>query len=407
MKNFSAEAEPYRRNRRSNIRLPAWPSLREVNVLIMTSGHDIEDPRIYSKLACSVHSLGANVTIVGKVEDKKPYEVRVLCVSKPTSRLMRFLCQPWRCLWAARKENPDIIHFHDAELLAVLPVAKLWWPRAKFVYDVHEDFANLMLVRDWLPFWVKPIVRVLTNTVEKGLALLADAIIGVTPPLIDKFSNRQKIVAYNYLSQFFFEEALKFHIEARRREFDVVHLGTLNLRRARFLADTLKEYHDLNPNARSLVIGVTPEIDEAMRNRIPERCTLLGKVPHEQIPKLLANSKIGLDVHPWLGAHLKVALPVKVCEYMAAGCAVVSSYMPVLSAILDNTGASSAIVKIIHGGHPRDYALAAAQFVEAIDRGGDPGSELRQLAVKHMTWEGEATKIGQLYLRLLGKPCVT
>ena len=49
---------------------------------------------------------------------------------------------------------------------------------------------------------------------------------------------------------------------------------------------------------------------------------------------MLGNAKVGLDVHPWLGLHLKVALAVKVCEYMAAGCAVVASAMPVLNQIL-------------------------------------------------------------------------
>ena len=49
-----------------------------------------------------------------------------------------------------------------------LPLAKLWWCAAKFVYDVHEDFANLMLIRDWLPYWAKPSVRLLTNAAEKG-----------------------------------------------------------------------------------------------------------------------------------------------------------------------------------------------------------------------------------------------
>jgi hypothetical protein len=66
-------------------------------------------------------------------------EVRVLPVSPDRSRLSRFLWKPWRCLWAARRENPDIVHFHDAEMLATLPVARILWPGARFVYDVHED----------------------------------------------------------------------------------------------------------------------------------------------------------------------------------------------------------------------------------------------------------------------------
>jgi hypothetical protein len=155
---------------------PARP-LVGLNVLIVTSGHELTDSRIYSKEACSIHELGANVILVGRVEETKPGAIEMLPVAKPSSRAIRFLWQPWRCLWTARKLTPNIIHFHDAEMLMTLPIAKLWWPHSKFVYDVHEDFANLMLVRDWLPRWLKPFVRILTESVEKGLALLADGIV--------------------------------------------------------------------------------------------------------------------------------------------------------------------------------------------------------------------------------------
>ena len=38
----------------------------------------------------------------------------------------------------------------------------------------------------------KPLVKKLTDTVEKGLALLADAIVGVTPPLAEKFHKQRE-----------------------------------------------------------------------------------------------------------------------------------------------------------------------------------------------------------------------
>jgi glycosyltransferase involved in cell wall biosynthesis len=378
-----------------------------LNVLIVTSGHDLTDSRIYSKQACSIQNLGANVTLVGKLEGNKPDEIEVLTVSKPSSRLIRFLWQPWRCLWAARGLDPDIIHFHDAEMLMTLPLAKLWWRQSKFVYDVHEDFANLMLVRDWLPGWAKPLVKILTNGVEKGLALLADAIVGVTPPLAEKFSNKEKIVAYNYVARKFFERAAAANRKPQERQFDLIHVGTLNSKRAGFLADTVQELQRLKPSARFLVVGASPETEAIIRRKTkPENCVLLGKIPHEEIADRLADAKVGLDVHPWLGPHLQVALPVKVCEYMAAGCAVVSSAMPVLNEILDEVVAHSECIEIINGGKPADYARAASKLIDVIEKGADPGSELRRVALERMVWEKEAAKIGELYRRLMGQPCV-
>jgi glycosyltransferase involved in cell wall biosynthesis len=381
-------------------------SLYAVDVLVITSGHEATDHRVYGKQALSLRQSGANVTVVGTLEHRTPGEVPIIPVAKSASRLTRFLCQPWRCLWAARKLRADIIHFHDPEMLATLPIAKLWWRRTRFVYDVHEDFGNLMLIRDWLPSWVKPLVKRLTDTVEKGLASLADAIVGVTPPLAEKFSSKERIVAYNYISRKFLQAAVKLNIKPDNRTFDLVHLGTLSLRRAGFLVEVLQEFHRILPGARSSVIGVSPDIEEAIRNRVPTGCILMGKVPHEQIPQILSNAKVGLDVHPWLGAHLAVAVPVKVCEYMAAGCAVVSSYMPVLKQILDESHVCPGDLRIIDGGNPIDYARAVAQMIEVIEQGADPGARLRKSALKHMVWEKEAVKIVELYRRLLKKPCV-
>jgi glycosyltransferase involved in cell wall biosynthesis len=293
---------------------------------------------------------------------------------------------------------------HDAEMLMTLPLARLWWRRSKFIYDAREDFGNLMLVRDWLPSRVKPAVRLLTEIAERGLARLADAIVGVTPALAAKFHHRNKIVAYNFVPDDFFEQAAKTKRDPQQREFDVVHLGTLSLKRAAFLAETLQEFHRLRPHARSLVIGVPGDIEAALRPRVPEDCVLLGKTPHGEIPRLLGNAKVGLDVHPWLGPHLEVALAVKICEYMAAGCAVVASTMPVLNQLLAHAGADSDSIRIIEGGEPLEYARATLRLVEAIERGDDPGARLHALAFQHLRWEGEAVKIAQLYLQLLGTP---
>ncbi|WP_447979328.1 glycosyltransferase [Candidatus Nitrospira bockiana] len=387
--------------------------LKGVTLLVMTSGHEVTDHRVYAKQVRSFLLMGARVTLVGYAEPaararlERVERLHLLTVPKPSSRLMRFLWQPWRCLWRARRERPDIIHVHDAEMLITFPVARLWWIRAKFVYDVHEDFANLMLIRDWIGRWSKPLVRLLTDGIEKTLASLADAIVGVTPPLTDKFKNRRRIVAYNYPAGTFFQAAGEWWQTPAKREFDVVHLGTLSARRAEFLAETLRELQARRPAARSLVVGVSERIATVLAPRVPEGCLVLGKTSYDDIPRLLSNAKVGVDVHPWRDPHLDVALPVKVCEYMAAGCAVVSSAMPVLKQVLDEAGVDGASVSVLEGGAPSDYAEALERLLEVIDVGGDPGADLRRRARASMVWEREADRICALYRSLLDKPCVS
>ena len=142
---------------------------------------------------------------------------------------------------------------------------------------------------------------------------------------------------------------------------------------------------------------------DLLKDRLPAGCALAGTVPYERIVDLLGNARVGLDVHPWPDPHLEVALPVKVCEYMAAGCAVVSSSMPVLDSLLKTARAEAASLSLIQGGEPEDYARAALQWLEAIEAGAEPGQKLRSLAERHMNFVSEADKLGKLYGDLLGR----
>ncbi|HWP58314.1 MAG TPA: glycosyltransferase [Candidatus Acidoferrales bacterium] len=385
----------------------AWRelSLDGLDVLIVTSGHEATDHRVYAKQACSLRELGAHVTVVGFCDGNGCGPVPILPVPKPGARLRRFLVQPWRCLWRARRLNPDIIHFHDLEMLFALPVAKLWWRRAKFIYDVHEDFGNLMAVRDWLPPSSRPFARIVVNLLEKSLAGMADAVVGVTPPLTEKFANEKKITAFNYNAREFFARAARAARKPKERALDLVHVGTLSSRRALFLAEVLREVHRRKPGARSAIIGAAAEVQATLERAVPEGCLLLGKVPHGEIPSYLGNAKVGIDVHPWLEPHLEVALPVKVCEYMACGCAVVSSSMPVLDRLLEAAGPARKGVALLESEDPARYACEVVRMLEQIDRGADPGSALCDFASEHMSWEQEAGKIARLYRSLVGEPC--
>src|SRR5438445_7769910 len=110
--------------------------LAGIRALLITSGHRATDPRVYAREACGLADLGAEVAIAAMHDGSGPNRVRIIPLAPPSSRLARFLWQPWRCVWAARDERPHIVHFQDAEMLVALPLMKLLWFRSKFVYDV-------------------------------------------------------------------------------------------------------------------------------------------------------------------------------------------------------------------------------------------------------------------------------
>ena len=248
----------------------------------------------------------------------------------------------------------------------------------------------------------------MTATCEKLLARLAHGVVAVTPPLAEAFPHRHKVSAMNFPTAEFLDVAGAARKDPPHRTYDFVHLGTLNERRALFLAEMAREFHTMRPGSRSLIVGTSNEILEFLRGRLPEGCQLQGMVAHDEVPRLLGDARVGIDVHPWLDRHLQPALAVKICEYMAAGCAVVASWMPVLADILGRSSSSSTGVTIIRGGAPGDYAAAVSGFLDRIDAGEDPGEGARQFATGHMRWEPEAMNIATLYRALLrDSPCVT
>jgi glycosyltransferase involved in cell wall biosynthesis len=242
-----------------------------------------------------------------------------------------------------------------------------------------------------------------TEACEKGLARLADAVVSVTPPLADRFPEHPRVAAFNYATPWFFREAARQGREPERRQFDLVHLGTLSRRRAEFLAAVLREFHARRPGSRSLIVGAEPGILREIAGGLPAGCEVVAKVPFAEVPSLLSNARVGIDVHPWQAPHLAPALAVKICEYMACGCAVVASPMPVLEGILEGSGLVPEAIALIPGETPRDYAAAAVRLVEAAQGGQDPGSRLRAFSQNHMNWETEAVKIARLYRELLGR----
>ncbi|OPZ85132.1 MAG: Glycosyl transferases group 1 [bacterium ADurb.Bin429] len=376
----------------------------DVEIILVSSGHSALDQRVFDKEAVSLARAFPRVRVVAPhSSDDVRERVRITALRPYRSRLSRFLLRPLQAFWAARGRGPRVLILQDAELLVLAPLVKLFtgW---RLIYDAHEDFPELIRSRTWIP---SPLRRPMSNLVallEKGCARACDGVTGATRSLTEHFSHARRMPLYNLPSRAFIDEVAHHARPQRERGYDVVHLGTLaEPGRLEFLVAVLDELIARKPETRGLIIGVRPDQEQVLAAHFPpERVTVLGKIPYVKVAAYLGDCRIGLSLFPMLYPHLRCAVPVKVFEYMAAGCAVVTSHLPELLHLVGDEGAAQMAVL---------YTPDVGRCVDAIAQLLDEPEmlERRQAALMHWVraswnWDAQADQYIRFVADIIGTP---
>jgi glycosyltransferase involved in cell wall biosynthesis len=370
------------------------------SVTVISTGHQATDHRIFDKEARTLAAAGFDVCVIAAhpAEERRD-GVEIVPLGAPGGRLDRFLLRPWRALRLIRRRRGDVVHIHDAELLQICPPLRLLG-RPVVVYDVHEDFANLMRRRDWLPGPVRALVQAAVKASESLLARSVDAIVAATATLAGNFPHQRRIALYNLPSRAFVDRARRDAPAPSARSVDVLHVGVLSEERLRFLVTVLRALLERRPATSVRVVGLPPSQAEALRDALrSDALDLRGRVPYDDMPGLVADCRVGVNVHPILYPHLRVAVPVKVFEYMAAGCGVVTSWLPELHGLL--TAETKAQISTLRDADPADYADAIAAWLDDPERLDAASEHLKAAARDVYSWDSQSPKLIGLYEDLL------
>lgn len=364
----------------------------QAEIVLLSSGHLALDHRVFDKEAVTLARYFPHVRVVAAhPADEVRNGVQITALPPVGSRLNRFLIRPLQCFHKAWGPGDRVLILHDAELLVWAPLVRLLtgW---RIIYDVHEDFAQLLLRRTWIPASLRRGIGQVIGSLERLLSRRCDGILGATAVLADHFTPQRRQALYNLPSEEFIAVAACQARRLEERTYDVVHLGTLSEERLDFLCALLQELFQRMPTARALVVGVTSAQEALLRRRFAlERVTVIGTVGYDRIATLLGDCRIGLDVHPILYPHLRCAVPVKVFEYMAAGCNVVTSYLPELQRLLADEGEEHVMTVYTHAvASFVDEMTRLLQDIPAMTRHQD--ALMRQVRAQ-WNWEHEAEKL--------------
>src|SRR5204863_4693581 len=93
------------------------------------------------------------------------------------------------------------------------------------------------------------------------------------------------------------------------RSVDVLHVGVLSEERLRFLAAVLRALLERRPGTSVRVVGLPASQADALRDALrSDAIDLPGRVPYDDMPRLVGECKVGVNVHPILYPHLRVAV---------------------------------------------------------------------------------------------------
>jgi glycosyltransferase involved in cell wall biosynthesis len=363
----------------------------------INSAHPRHDIRIFIKECCSLAAAGHDVSLIvadGK-GDEILHQVRIIDVGAKTGgRLQRMTSTVRRVAQAALALQPDVVHFHDPELM--LAALRLQRSGMRVVYDVHEDLPRQILAKHWIPALLRPLLSKTLEAVENYAARRFSAVVTSTPHIRQRFSrlNQRTVDVCNYP---ILEELVRDTPWSERRN-EVCYLGGIS--RIRGIAPIVAALPEVP--ARLNLAGIWSEagLKESLQLEAGwARVNDLGVLDRRGVADVLARSRVGL-VTLFPTPNYVDALPIKLFEYMAAGIPVVASDFPVWRAIVDDAGCGL----LVDPQDPRAIAAALCHLLDDDDLARDVGARGQQAVLQKYSWAAEASKLQLLYRDLEKNP---
>jgi glycosyltransferase involved in cell wall biosynthesis len=361
-----------------------------MKVCMLSSVHSADDIRIVEKEARSLSRLGHAVTVVARPPGPRdPGDIEYKMLDVPNvSRWIR----PWvngrAAVALARSTRPDVVHFHDPELIPFALALKS--QGCAVIYDVHEDVPADVYSKTWIPSLLRPIVARGAEMAERTTARRFDAVVAATPTIADRFLRYGAHVSV-VRNSVRLDEFVEPTLETRRLR-QAVYIGRTSFDRG--LAEMVEACAAVQ---LPLVLagGIGTEETNWLK-KISSDVRYMGKLGRSEIAGLLNASMIGLSLLLPEPNYL-YALPTKLFEYMAAGLPVITSDLPRSKEIVEAAGCGFSVSL----DNPKALAEKLSMLVSNPGYAIELGLAGRAAVSRDFNWEHDAQVLGELYRDIL------
>ncbi len=313
---------------------------RRLRIAICTSVHSADDARVTFRegralaraFDATLYTLGTDDD--GSVDAGEGRALRTVgCGSRPASRARRFFAG--RALLArALRDEPDVLLVHDPELLPWVRVLAVG--RVVTAYDAHEDYAVMVLTKDWLPAPLRRSISAAVDAMERSVVRRLDVLIVADHHLLDRLgrAGAPSVVVRNYPPS---DLLAPGSTDLRDRGPVIAYVGGITaLRGLHSMLAAFDLVRDGIPDATLLLIGAAQDAAGEALGATPG-VIVAGRVSYDEIAAALGRARVGLAL---LANTPKYArdVPSKVYDYMSAGVPYVASDLPGIRAAVGEVG---------------------------------------------------------------------
>lgn len=299
------------------------------HVCFLSSSFTREDPRIFQREALSLVEAGYKVTCL--VSDNCPDEVitGISVIStgyRPTGRLHRMFFTKGLIFKKAMFANADVYQVSEPELISV--GLKLKRYGKKVVFDMREDYVQLIKEKDYIPYLFRPIISKLLQFFMQYSLPRFDAVFAVDPHLVNIVKQTFKIKYVHLVTNYpVTGNPVKFSLEEYKQRGNLLFYSGSVYRISR--QEVLFKALDKVKNLNYLIAG---KIDDSYRTELEmlsywPNVLFIDGSDYKRVKSLHFTATIGNSLRDFSNSGFPNGSlgVIKIYEYMEAGIPVICS----------------------------------------------------------------------------------
>jgi len=165
-------------------------------ICIVTTVHIANDTRVYFKEVRSLAKEHKITYIATNTELIKNEDIKIVEYKTLNNRVVRIFSF-WKVWKLCKKQKCEVYHIQDPELILTGLMLKIF-SRKKVIYDVHEDYPDYILQKEYLTKWVRHPLSKIMKFMEWLAGKTFDYVLTADRGVYKRFPSQKTEIIYNF-----------------------------------------------------------------------------------------------------------------------------------------------------------------------------------------------------------------